>query len=189
MYVALLATLTLSLTACGDDDDEPDSPSAQSGEFVFDGKSMYLRNSGALDYVRDEGVMQINFSLYKEKDAFSGEEMDVYPTASASIEIKPFDVTTTAKGKKLEVMTSRYTYTEYFPSGFDGNYLAGKYYFKPTAGSVIFEGYDSATEVVTLKIDLTMANKTESVSMKGSIRCEYTDPSYTLESWEGKYDY
>lgn len=195
-FVALFATMSFGLTSCGDDDDEPgipDGPNDGGAAFIYNGEKLYLRDSGTFDNIKIDNMMQMAFSLYKTSDPLSGEEPDLYPVASAFFEIKPFDVTSTSKGTKLEVITSRYTYIEDLSKGFSigSTSVEGvEYYFKPTAGEVTFEGYDSKNNTVTVNVNLTMANPSKSATLKGTVVCEYEADSYvSFEYGGGDYPY
>ena len=77
LMVALFATMSFALTSCGGDD-EPNDPNG-STSFNYNGKKLYVRDSGTLDNVQIDGQMQCAFSLYKTADPYSGEELDIYP--------------------------------------------------------------------------------------------------------------
>ncbi len=194
LMMALFATMALSFASCSDDD-EPEDPNTDNAEFIFDGKKMFLRNSGKLSYVRLENIMQIQFSLYKSQNSFSNDNLDLYPLAGADFEIKPFDVNHTSKGTKLEVVTSRYTWVSYCPDEtyFDPMGLYGwERYFEPKTGDITFESYNGTKEEVTINVNLTMSNKKgESVTLKGKVNCKYFDSptGNGLSMWGGEYDY
>ncbi len=191
LFVALFATMSFALVSCGDDD-EPDDPTNDTATFAYNGEKLYVRDSGTLDNIKIDDMMQMGFSLYKTSDPYSGDDMDIYPMASVTLELKPFDVNATAKGTKLEVVTSRYTWIEDYSKGFQigsQNVSGVEYYFKPTSGEVTFEGYDSKNDVVTVKVNLTMSNKSKSVTLKGSVSCEYEANSYTSSEFGGDYPY
>ena len=186
LMVALFATMSFALTSCGGDD-EPNDPNG-STSFNYKRKKLYVRDSGTLDNVQIDGQMQCAFSLYKTADPYSGEELDIYPKVSVTLEIKPFDVETASKGTKLDVVTSRYTWVEDYSNGVDigASSVEGvEYYFKPSAGTVSFEGYDSANETVTLKVNLTMSNPSQSVSLSGTVKCAYEGDSYVISEYGG----
>lgn len=191
-YVALFATMSLALTSCGDED-EPEDSSNDSAAFIFDGEKLYTRNYDTLDNIRIVNMMQINCSLYKTPDAFSGEDVDIYPVAGITLEIKPFNVETTSKGTALEVITSRRTYISDIRNGFSigTSSVSGiNYYFKPTSGKVTFEGYDAQKNTVTIQMDITMANPSNSIKLNGKVICEYIDDSYCIEEYgDGDYPY
>lgn len=191
-YVALFATMSLALTSCGDED-EPKDSSNDSAAFIFDGEKLYTRNYDTLDNIRIVNMMQINCSLYKTPDAFSGEDVDIYPVAGITLEIKPFNVETTSKGTALEVITSRRTYISDIRNGFSigTSSVSGiNYYFKPTSGKVTFEGYDAQKNTVTIQMDITMANPSNSIKLNGKVICEYIDDSYCIDEYgDGDYPY
>lgn len=177
--MALFATMSFALTSCGDDNDEPNNPNNNSAAFTYNGEKLYTRDSGTFDNIKIDDMMQMGFALYKTPDLFSGDDdVDLYPVVSVTLEIKPFDVTSTSKGTKLEVITSRYTWIEDLSNG-------AEYYFKPTAGEVTFEGYDSNNNTVNIKVNLTMANPSKSVTLKGSVVCAYEADSYVSSEYGG----
>ena len=179
LFVALFATMSFALTSCGDDNDEPDDPNNNSASFTYNGEKLYTRDSGTFDNIKIDDMMQMSFALYKTPDLFSGDDdVEIYPVVSVTLEIKPFDVTSTSKGTKLEVITSRYTWIEDLSNG-------AEYYFKPTAGEVTFEGYDSNNNTVNIKVNLTMANPSKSVTLKGSVVCAYEADSYVSYMYGG----
>lgn len=179
LFVALFATMSFALTSCGDDNDEPDDPNNNSASFTYNGEKLYTRDSGTFDNIKIDDMMQMGFALYKTPDLFSGDDdVEIYPVVGVTLEIKPFDVTSTSKGTKLEVITSRYTWIEDYSNG-------AEYYFKPTAGEVTFEGYDSNNNTVNIKVNLTMANPSKSVTLKGSVVCAYEANSYTSSMYGG----
>lgn len=179
LFVALFATMSFALTSCGDDNDEPDDPNNNSASFTYNGEKLYTRDSGTFDNIKIDDMMQMSFALYKTPDVFSGDDdVDLYPVVSVTLEIKPFDVTSTSKGTKLEVITSRYTWIEDYSNG-------AEYYFKPTAGEVTFEGYDSNNNTVNIKVNLTMANPSKSVTLKGYVVCAYEADSYVSSEYGG----
>lgn len=188
LMVAIFATMSFALTGCGDDDDdEPDAPNS-SASFNYNGEKLYVRDSGTLDNVQVDGQMQCAFALYQTANPYSGEELDIYPKVSVTLELKPFDVETASKGTKLDVVTSRYTWIEDYTKGFSigtSSVEGVEYYFKPTAGEVTFVGYDSKNETVTLKVNLTMSNPSKSVSLNGTVNCKYEENSYTLSEYGG----
>lgn len=190
LFVALFATMSFALTSCGDDNDEPDEPNNNSAAFTYNGEKLYTRDSGTFDNIKIDDMMQMGFALYKTPDLFSGDDddVDLYPVVSVTLEIKPFDVTSTSKGAKLEVITSRYTWIEDYSKGFwfsTGSVEGVEYYFKPTAGEVTFEGYDSNNNTVNIKVNLTMANPSKSVTLKGSVVCAYEADSYVSSMYGG----
>lgn len=179
LFVALFATMSFALTSCGDDNDEPDDPNNNSASFTYNGEKLYTRDSGTFDNIKIDDMMQMGFALYKTPDLFSGDDdVEIYPVVGVTLEIKPFDVTSTSKGTKLEVITSRYTWIEDLSNG-------AEYYFKPTAGEVTFEGYDSNNNTVNIKVNLTMANPSKSVTLKGSVVCAYEANSYVSSEYGG----
>lgn len=179
LFVALFATMSFALTSCGDDNDEPDDPNNNSASFTYNGEKLYTRDSGTFDNIKIDDMMQMGFALYKTPDLFSGDDdVEIYPVVGVTLEIKPFDVTSTSKGTKLEVITSRYTWIEDLSNG-------AEYYFKPTAGEVTFEGYDSNNNTVNIKVNLTMANPSKSVTLKGSVVCAYEADSYVSSMYGG----
>lgn len=179
LFVALFATMSFALTSCGDDNDEPDDPNNNSASFTYNGEKFYTRDSGTFDNIKIDDMMQMGFALYKTPDLFSGDDdVEIYPVVGVTLEIKPFDVTSTSKGTKLEVITSRYTWIEDLSNG-------AEYYFKPTAGEVTFEGYDSNNNTVNIKVNLTMANPSKSVTLKGSVVCAYEADSYVSSMYGG----
>lgn len=186
-FVALFATMSFTLTSCGDEDDEPENPN-NSESFSYNGEKLFVRDSGTLDNVQIEDKMQCSFSLYKTSDPYSGEDIDIYPKVGVTLELKPFDVTTTSKGSRVDVITSRYTWIEDYSNGFyigPSSVEGVEYYFKPTSGDITFEGYDSQTESVTLKVNLTMSNLTKSVTLKGTVNCQYENDSYVISEYGG----
>ena len=188
LFVALFATMSFALTSCGNDDDEPDAPNNDTATFAYNGEKLYVRDSGTLDNIKIDNMMQMGFALYKTSDPYSGGDLDLYPMASVTLEIKPFDVTSTSKGTKLEVITSRYTWIEDYSKGFSigsSSVEDVEYYFKPTAGEVTFEGYDSNNNTVNIKVNLTMANPSKSVTLKGSVVCAYEADSYVSSMYGG----
>ena len=179
LFVALFATMSFALPPCGDDNDEPDDPNNNSASFTYNGEKLYTRDSGTFDNIKIDDMMQMGFALYKTPDLFSGDDdVEIYPVVGVTLEIKPFDVTSTSKGTKLEVITSRYTWIEDLSNG-------AEYYFKPTAGEVTFEGYDSNNNTVNIKVNLTMANPSKSVTLKGSVVCAYEADSYVSSMYGG----
>lgn len=179
LFVALFATMSFALTSCGDDNDEPDDPNNNSASFTYNGEKLYTRDSGTFDNIKIDDMMQMGFALYKTPDLFSGDDdVEIYPVVGVTLEIKPFDVTSTSKGTKLEVITSRYTWIEDLSNG-------AEYYFKPTAGEVTFKGYDSNNNTVNIKVNLTMANPSKSVTLKGSVVCAYEADSYVSSMYGG----
>lgn len=187
LMVALFATMSFAFTSCGSDDDEPDTPNS-SASFLYNGEKLFVRDSGTLDNVQIDGKMQCAFALYQTEDPYNVEELDLYPKVSVTLEVTPFDVETVSKGTKLDVVTSRYTWIEDYTKGFSigtSSVEGVEYYFKPTAGTVTFEGYDSNDGTVTLKINLTMTNPSKSVSLSGTVKCEYEDDSYTISEYGG----
>ena len=188
LIVALLTTTSFALTSCGNDDDEPDAPNNDTATFAYNGEKLYVRDSGTLDNIKIDNMMQMGFALYKTSDPYSGGDLDLYPMASVTLEIKPFDVTSTSKGTKLEVITSRYTWIEDYSKGFSigsSSVEDVEYYFKPTAGEVTFEGYDSNNNTVNIKVNLTMANPSKSVTLKGTVECAYEANSYVSSEYGG----
>ena len=188
LFVALFATTSFALTSCGNDDDEPDAPNNDTATFAYNGEKLYVRDSGTLDNIKIDNMMQMGFALYKTSDPYSGGDLDLYPMASVTLEIKPFDVTSTSKGTKLEVITSRYTWIEDYSKGFSigsSSVEDVEYYFKPTAGEVTFEGYDSNNNTVNIKVNLTMANPSKSVTLKGTVECAYEANSYVSSEYGG----
>lgn len=184
--VALLTTTSFALTSCGND--EPNGPDNDSAAFIYNGEKLYVRDSGTFDNIKIDNMMQMGFALYKTSDPYSGGDLDLYPMASVTLEIKPFDVTSTSKGTKLEVITSRYTWIEDYSKGFSigSSSVEGvEYYFKATAGEVTFEGYDSDNNTVNIKVNLTMANPSKSVTLKGTVECAYEANSYVSSEYGG----
>ena len=187
-FVALFATMSFALTSCSDDDDEPNDPNNDTATFTYNGEKLYVRDSGTLDNIKIDNMMQMGFSLYKTSDPYSGEDLDIYPKASVTLEIKPFDVNTTPKGTKLNIVTSRYTWIEDYSNGFQigsQNTSGVEYYFKPTSGEVSFGGYDSKNNTVTIKVNLTMTNQSKSTTLNGTVVCEYEADSYTSSEYGG----
>lgn len=188
LLVAFFATMSVTFISCSDDDDESDDPTNNSATFAYNDEKLYVRDSGTLDNIKIDNMMQMGFSLYKTSDPYSGEDMDIYPFASVTLEIKPFDVSATPKGTKLDVITSRYTWIEDYSNGFHigtQNVSGVEYYFKPTSGEVSFERYDSKSNAVVFKVNLTMANPSKSVRLNGTVVCEYEADSYVSSEYGG----
>ncbi len=77
-FVALFATMSLTLTSCGDDDDEPNDPTTGKMELTIDGKKHVFTNTmsnvsgneySCLVYNNDN---QLNFSIYGWNDVEKG---------------------------------------------------------------------------------------------------------------------
>lgn len=187
-FVALLATMSFTFTSCSDDDDDLNGPNNDTATFTYNGEKLYVRDSGTLDNIKIDNMMQMGFALYKTADPYSGEDLDIYAKVCVHLEIKPFDVNTTPKGAKLDVVTSRYTWIEDCSNGFHigSEGISGiEYYFKPTSGEVSFEGYDSKNNTVTIKVNLTMSNQSKSTTLNGTVACKYEADSYVSSVYGG----
>jgi len=77
-FVTLFATMTFTLTSCGDDDDEPNDPTTGKMELTIDGKKHVFTNTmpnvsgneySCLVYNNDN---QLNFSIYGWNDVEKG---------------------------------------------------------------------------------------------------------------------
>lgn len=193
LFVALFATTSFAFVGCSSDDDEIDDSVNEESAFVYNGEKLYVRDTGAFNNLKLDNMMQMEFSLYKTSEPYNSERgIGIYPKVGVTLEIEPFDVNTAAKGAKLDVVTSRYTWIEDFSNGFhvgEANVSGVEYYFKPTSGEVTFEGYDSSNNTVTIRVNLTMANPSKSVTLKGTVACEYEDDSYVSSSFGGDYPY
>ena len=190
LIAVLFAATSATLTSCGDDDesDLPEVNQTASGDFTFNNKKLYVRDTGRLNNVRIDGKMQITFSLFQMADALEGEEADIFPKVSAVFEIKPIDVTSVSKGTKLAIIKSRYTWVEDYTEG--GSFGSGSvegvnFYFTPERGQITFEGYDTKSNTATVKLNLTMTSSYGSATLKGTVKCEYENESYTLDSFLG----
>lgn len=159
LLVALFATLSFSLTSCGDDD-EPDGGDSKAN-LTINGQG-YKEHSatGATSSVTDygNGVMTIHAELYPA----SSDEFDYFPRANVSLEAKSATFT---KGMTLDLTDG---YVEMVT-----DVMEGDKYDEIKSGKITVS--EVKGETVTLKFDnLKLSDGSEAITINGSLKCEYT---------------
>ena len=135
LFVALLATLSLGLTSCGNDDDEPNDPTTGKIELTIDGKNHVFTHTMAnlngdmyncLVYNNDN---QLNFSIYDWDNVLKGsyltdenftltwstdEVITAMPTSNTSVKVNAKDsknITISFTNAKFEDMRGYESFT------------------------------------------------------------------------------
>lgn len=159
LLVALFATLSFTLTSCGDDNDEPNGGDDKAS-LTINGQG-YKEHSYAASTLTDYGTrlgIKIEAELYPAKS----DESDFYPRAHISIEAKSETLT---KGMTLTLNDG---YVEMIT-----DVMAGDKYDEIKSGKITVSEVKGST--VTLNFDnLKLADDDDkTVTINGSLVCDY----------------
>ena len=158
LFVALFATLSFSLTSCGDDDDEPNGGSSPaSSSFTIDGVSFGTNK----DWAWVQNFEYRNTALFQAQLSTSKGE---YPWIEMHIDTKA--VNDSSKGKKLEITSSDLTYftTQYNTTTYD----------EEVSGNVIVQDVNSSA--VTLKFEnYKLSDGSKSIVLNGVLEFDLSE--------------
>lgn len=200
LFASLLAVMSLTFISCSKDNDGDDDGGGDSAKFSFNKETLYLHYYDndymctwpELSYSKREDVLQLGFGLYKQPSTWNEGTFDIKPLVSGSVELTPFVPSDLKKGDKLEIISRRvgkystYTCIMFDFMGVGSTAVNAKYSYIYTSGTIIFEGYDSAKKVVTLKfnnVGFKGNDADETCVMNGTMKCIYNENgTLTLES-------
>lgn len=165
-FVALFATLTIGLTSCGDDDDEPSAGGKST--FTVNGENYSIHSIGGATPTfttnANQGVSQIDLELYPA----NSDESDLYPRCHVNVEVAaPANL---SKGEKLSIKDNNSTYAEMVVE-----FMSVQRYTNYISGNISIES--ASADAVTLKFDNVKFEDDNNaiLTLNGTITCEYTE--------------